>query len=195
MHVLSQFSGVWLSATPMDCSPAGSPVHGILQARIVEWISISFSMVRKTHGKLGLCTVPPSGRRKPHIPRERRFEPNCSLWASRALVLINKYPAFTLDNFPWILLYFIWSSKQCFQVGIDQSLFSVLACGTACFSFTPPFLIMGIRDIRCSDTGVGFRFYWLSNGSVGDCFCFHLKRQRKTQAQPQRGLGSHSWLL
>ena len=28
---------------PMDCSPPGFPVHGILQARILEWIPISFS--------------------------------------------------------------------------------------------------------------------------------------------------------
>ena len=28
---------------PMGCSPPGSPVHGILQARILEWIAISFS--------------------------------------------------------------------------------------------------------------------------------------------------------
>ena len=27
----------------MDCSPPGSSVHAILQARIVEWVSISFS--------------------------------------------------------------------------------------------------------------------------------------------------------
>ena len=27
----------------MDCSPSGSPVHGILQARILEWVVISFS--------------------------------------------------------------------------------------------------------------------------------------------------------
>ena len=28
---------------PMDWSPPGSYVHGILQARILEWIAISFS--------------------------------------------------------------------------------------------------------------------------------------------------------
>ena len=28
---------------PMDCSPPGSSVHRILQARIVEWVAISFS--------------------------------------------------------------------------------------------------------------------------------------------------------
>ena len=31
------------SLWPMDCSPAGSSVHGILQARILEWVAISFS--------------------------------------------------------------------------------------------------------------------------------------------------------
>ena len=28
---------------PMDCSPQGSSVHGILQARILKWVAISFS--------------------------------------------------------------------------------------------------------------------------------------------------------
>ena len=28
---------------PMDCSPLGSSIHGILQARILEWVAISFS--------------------------------------------------------------------------------------------------------------------------------------------------------
>ena len=28
---------------PMDCSPPGSSVHGVLQARILAWVAISFS--------------------------------------------------------------------------------------------------------------------------------------------------------
>ena len=28
---------------PVDCSAPGSSVHGILQARILEWVAISFS--------------------------------------------------------------------------------------------------------------------------------------------------------
>ena len=28
---------------PVDCSPPGSSVHGIFQARVLEWIAISFS--------------------------------------------------------------------------------------------------------------------------------------------------------
>ena len=31
------------SVTPMDCSLLGSSVHGILQARILEWVGIPFS--------------------------------------------------------------------------------------------------------------------------------------------------------
>ena len=28
---------------PMDCSPPGSSVHGTFQARILEWVAISYS--------------------------------------------------------------------------------------------------------------------------------------------------------
>jgi len=37
-----QRSLVWL-CNPMDCSPPGSSVHGILQARILKWVAIPFS--------------------------------------------------------------------------------------------------------------------------------------------------------
>ena len=33
-------SCVWLLCDPLDCSPPGSSVHGILQARILEWVSM-----------------------------------------------------------------------------------------------------------------------------------------------------------
>ena len=42
-----QFSSVAQSCPalcdPMDCSPPGSTIHGILQARVLEWGAISFS--------------------------------------------------------------------------------------------------------------------------------------------------------
>ena len=28
---------------PMDCSPPGSYIHGIFQARVLEWVAIAFS--------------------------------------------------------------------------------------------------------------------------------------------------------
>ena len=41
--LLSHFSRVWLCVTPIDGSPLGSPVPGILQARTLEWVAIAFS--------------------------------------------------------------------------------------------------------------------------------------------------------
>ena len=35
---------------PMDCSPPGSSAHGILQARVLEWVAIAFSK-RETRGQ------------------------------------------------------------------------------------------------------------------------------------------------
>ena len=34
---------------PMDCSPPGFSVHGIFQARILEWGAIAFSAVNSSH--------------------------------------------------------------------------------------------------------------------------------------------------
>ena len=35
---------VWIaSCDPMDCTPPGSPVHGISQVKILEWVAIPFS--------------------------------------------------------------------------------------------------------------------------------------------------------
>ena len=42
MHAKSLQSYLTL-CDPMDSSPPGSPVYRILQARILEWVSISFS--------------------------------------------------------------------------------------------------------------------------------------------------------
>ena len=54
---------------PMDCSPPGSSVHGIFQARVLEWVDIALSNlnykfkqnnvylceVLKTHDSVKLC--------------------------------------------------------------------------------------------------------------------------------------------
>ena len=36
-------SCVWLFCNPVDCSLPGFSIHGIFQARILEWVAISFS--------------------------------------------------------------------------------------------------------------------------------------------------------
>ena len=45
-----------LCATPMDCSPPGSPIPGILQARTLEWVAIFFSNAWKWKWKWS-CSV------------------------------------------------------------------------------------------------------------------------------------------
>ena len=44
--LLSHFTRVRL-CDPIDVSPRGSPVPGILQARTLEWVAISFSNAGK----------------------------------------------------------------------------------------------------------------------------------------------------
>ena len=41
--VLYLLCRVWLFCTPMDCSLPGSSVHGISQARLLDWVAISYS--------------------------------------------------------------------------------------------------------------------------------------------------------
>ena len=40
----------WLICSPMDCSPRGFSVHGISQARILQWVAILFSRDLPTQG-------------------------------------------------------------------------------------------------------------------------------------------------
>jgi len=40
---------------PIDSSPPGSPIPGILQARTLEWVAISFSKSRENHNSKDTC--------------------------------------------------------------------------------------------------------------------------------------------
>ena len=44
LNTLSEVAQSCLTlCNPVDCIPTGSSIHGILQARILEWVAISFS--------------------------------------------------------------------------------------------------------------------------------------------------------
>ena len=62
--LLSHFSRVRL-CNPIDGSPPGSPIPGILQARTLEWVAIAFSTC------IYLCWCLYKGQRKKYICRER----------------------------------------------------------------------------------------------------------------------------
>ena len=75
-------SRVWLW-DPMDCSPPGSSVHGILQARILEWVAMPSSR-ESSQPKHQTCiswiasgffTVEPWGKPYEDISSHRPFHP------------------------------------------------------------------------------------------------------------------------
>ena len=86
---------VWLVAQscptlcdPMDCSPPGSSVHGILQARVLEWIAIPFS----------------SGSSQ---PRDQNKSPTLQVDSSPSEPPVEAHvapgPVLNPANFPWVL--------------------------------------------------------------------------------------------
>ena len=63
---------------PMNCSPPGSSVHGILQARILEWVAMPFSrgsscprieprLLHLLHWQAGSLPLAPPGKPSIHI--------------------------------------------------------------------------------------------------------------------------------
>ena len=56
--LLNHFSCVRLYVNPIDGSPSGSPVPGILQARTLEWVAISFSNTWKWKWNLSVVSDP-----------------------------------------------------------------------------------------------------------------------------------------
>ena len=43
---------------PMDCSLPGSSIHGIFQARVLEWVAIAFSKGMATHSCILAWEIP-----------------------------------------------------------------------------------------------------------------------------------------
>ena len=74
---------------PMNCSPPGSSVHGILQTRILEWVAIPFSTLLQTNKyteEHRMCSKTHSGCPKPLIVLNSTytvfFPINTFLWSS-----------------------------------------------------------------------------------------------------------------
>ena len=57
----------WTLCNAVDCSPPGSSVHGVLQARTLEWVAMPFSRDRPDPGIK--CKSPPlQAYSSPHKP-------------------------------------------------------------------------------------------------------------------------------
>ena len=68
------------SYDPMDCSPQGSSVHGILQARILEWVDISFSQGSSPGIKPGSPTLQADS-----LPSELPGKWRVNMWVNKEI--------------------------------------------------------------------------------------------------------------
>ena len=87
MKVKSQSEVAQLCLTlsdPMDCNPPGSSIHGIFQARVLEWGAIAFSSNAGDPG-----SIPGSGRSS----GEGIGYPLQYSWASCVAQLVKNLPA------------------------------------------------------------------------------------------------------
>ena len=82
---------------PMDCSPSGSSLHGILQARVLEWVAISFSRGSSW----------PRDRTLVSRIAGRRF----NLWATREALPQSRVPFYSLRN-KWEQALFFYGLKM-----------------------------------------------------------------------------------
>ena len=65
---------------PMDCSPPGSSVHGIFQARMLEWVAISFSRGSSSKDQTWIACYSCIGR---------RILSHCTTWEASGMGLAN----------------------------------------------------------------------------------------------------------
>ena len=87
---------------PVDYSPPGSSVHGILQARILEWVAISFSRGSSwprnwthvsclLHWQAGSLLLAPPGMLKSTHESFKIFSPNPSLPPHPLLIQLSNF--------------------------------------------------------------------------------------------------------
>ena len=111
-------------ATPMDCSPPGSSVHGILQARILEWVAIAFSRSSsRLRNWTGASCIADD------LPTELWGKPRAlfsyralSTWASQVALVVKNPPANSghvrdwldpyLGNIPWRRAWQLFLSRE-----------------------------------------------------------------------------------
>ena len=143
----------------MDCSPPGSSVHGIFQARILEWVPIPFSkgsswpisLTYIYYFHLSLFFSPKhsslskvlyiiyliyflSSPSKCKFPKDKHFNPLCSLLYPQYWVL---YPEYSVNIFltewinEWSLKYWVLSIIMKKDIGPLNFFWGGVTCGTS----------------------------------------------------------------
>ena len=88
---------------PMDCSPPGSSVHGIFQARVLEWVAIAFSDNLSKLKKLLLMSL---FTRKEGQPDSKASQHDLG----SVLALTLRETSFTIDSDQHVAAWVAWTS-------------------------------------------------------------------------------------
>ena len=124
--LLSLFSRVWLY-DPKDGSPPGSSVLGILQARTLKWVAISFSNASKWRLKVkwlsrvrlfvtprtAVCQAPPSMG----FSRQEHWSGCCCLLHHRAMRMAKIFKCWQGCEASEILIHYWWECKTYRHLG------------------------------------------------------------------------------
>ena len=78
----------------MDCSLLGSSVHGILQARILEWAAIFFSRNQTCKNLLQLDSLPLSHKGSPDTHKQKQKQKKSNHDVSLTAQYKQKYPKY-----------------------------------------------------------------------------------------------------
>ena len=101
---------------PTDCSPPASPVHGILQARILEWVAMPFQGIFLTQGSNSslLCLLHWQSGSLPLAPPGKPLNGKTLLKAVRNISFENVsafgilginslYCSFSFSSYEWLI--------------------------------------------------------------------------------------------
>ena len=97
--IFGSLSRIWL-CDPMDYSPPGSSVHGISQAKILEWIAISLS--RGSYWTRNLTCISCTGRHW-FIPLSHQRSPRAQMPSSKCDKHTWCFPSRLMMGFHWDL--------------------------------------------------------------------------------------------
>ena len=107
---------------PTDCSPPGSPVHGLLQARMLEWVAISFfkgyswprdrTHVSCTSGRFfTVCATRETFPKLWVIMLVEAVQARKYIWSSHCCSLQGRSKSLSHDFLPRNYLVFLWSGS------------------------------------------------------------------------------------
>ena len=138
---------------PMDCSPPGSSVYGILQARLLEWVAMpSFRGPSRPRDRTCiLCVSCIAGRFFTLEPQWKPFQwlftgfifSNVSILTFQCLYIVDISP---VNSIVLMVIFFI-SNYDFFFLLTDKLLLTILDV------FIPPKFIFWISNAKCDGTG------------------------------------------